>query len=134
MMRERGQQPIVMIVMAGVRECGVDVMVMLRMGRRVAAPRGVDGNGAVIAMMVAGMRGRAGLLTRVAIVVDGSARRIAQQRCGKPIRADLEAERPVGRRHESRWDQRTNDHGNQQRADHPEALFRAENPAHCCET
>ncbi len=59
---------------------------------------------------------------------------LRQQRCRKPIRANLKTERPVRCRHESRGDQRTNDQCDQQRADHPQALFGGWNPAHSEET
>ena len=84
--------------------------------------------GHAIVVMVAGRFGRAVSARRKCFA------RVAQQLCREPIRANLKTERPVRRRHESRGNERTNDQCDQQRADHPQALFGGWNPAHSDET
>ena len=75
--------------------------------------------------------GRQAIVVMMARVRGDRCGRILQQRGWKAIRANLEAERPVGCRHEPGRNQRTNDQRNQQRADHPQALMGGWNPAHC---
>src|SRR5689334_1637923 len=60
------------------------------------------------------------LMNRLAVLV--------QQLRREAIRADLERERPVGRRHESRGNQRAHDKGQQHDADEPLTMHLVE---HC---
>ena len=131
---QQGGGQIVVSERAAVRIAAGVVMVR-GMRRRLGAVREISRCRAIAAVVVRSVKRCARRLTQAdAIVVTCAASRVSQQACRESIGADLEAQRPVGRRHEPRRDQRANDQRNQQRADHPEALCGARNPAHSDET